>query len=118
MTIAILQQLVIACLFLALVACSTTYIEMEGECVLKKWVFANVSVRSEVICALPIQRPNEIPITDIEQVDPYGGADAAGKIKDMFSTDKPHVEQQQLKQQREALDEEIERKIEKLKSDE
>lgn len=65
-------------LLLVFGGCATTYVELEGECVLKRWMFAQVVMRSEVICLMP--PGGDRRAVDVDQVDPYGDLNILEKL--------------------------------------
>ena len=61
---------------LLLSSCSTSFLEMQGECVLQQWQFFGSNVRTRMICDLPSPELTEIQVRDREAMDtnPFPGA--------------------------------------------
>ena len=54
---------------LLLAACTTTFIEFKGECVLQSWNLANFTMRRRMICDFPPPTMLEQPLRDREPMD-------------------------------------------------
>ena len=39
--------------------CATTYMQMEGQCVMQQWRFATVVMRNRLLCELPVPRDHD-----------------------------------------------------------
>ena len=60
-------------LVLFLLACTTTYVEFEGECVMQEWSFLGQTMRERQICDLPSPKAHETQVRDREamNVNPF-----------------------------------------------
>ena len=58
---------------LAIAACSTTFVEFKGECVIQDWSFLGYTIRQRQICDLPPPSMFEEQVRDREPMDvnPY-----------------------------------------------
>lgn len=45
--------LLLVFLLLLPVGCTTSYMELEGECVIQEWILGNFTMRKRMICDLP-----------------------------------------------------------------
>ena len=61
-----MRYLVVA---LLLSGCTTTYVEVKGECVIQQWSFLGGIMRKRTICDLPVPEANETPVRDREAMD-------------------------------------------------
>jgi hypothetical protein len=51
---------------LSILSCTTTYVEMEGECVLQSWELGGVTMRKRMICDLPQPSGDDPEVRDRE----------------------------------------------------
>jgi len=66
----------IACaILMLLLGCTTTYYEIEGECVAQEWLLGGFSMRRRMICDLPPPTGDEPELRDREAmgVNPFPG---------------------------------------------
>ena len=73
-----MRSLCLSACFVAVVglsACTTIFLEVEGECVIQTWTLANFVVRKRMICDLPQPGIGDPEVRDREPMDvnPFPG---------------------------------------------
>lgn len=56
-------------LIVMLAGCTTSYLELKGECVVQAWTLASVTIRRRLICDLPVPEDDEMAVRDREAMD-------------------------------------------------
>ena len=59
-------------LVLAGQGCTTTYVQMEGQCVMQEWALSSVTVRKRMLCELPVPHDKD-ELRERDPVDPFPG---------------------------------------------